>query len=74
MLEVGQILGWVSALVLLTAFVAWLKPGWRPLVQKIRGRAGPNRATTETAPKLLISAIGLGTVAAILAVTGCVFQ
>ncbi len=74
MLEVGQILGRLSALLLVTAFLAWLKLGWRPLVQQMRGRPGCHPTTGDTAPRLLMSGVGLSTVAAILSVTGCIFR
>ena len=74
MLEVGQILGWLSAIVLLMAFVAWWKPDWRPLRHRTGGPVDSNPAPLEGAPRLLLSAVGISTVAAILAVTGCLFQ
>ncbi len=74
MLELGQVLGWLSAIVLLMALVAWLKPDWRPQRRRSGGRADSTSAPMEGAPRLLLSAVGISIVAAILAVTGCVFR
>jgi len=74
MLELGQVLGWLSAIVLLMALVAWLKPDWRPVRHLSGGRAGSTSAPLEGAPRLLLVAVGIGILAAALAVTGRLFQ
>lgn len=74
MLELGQVLGWLSAIVLLMALVAWLKPDWQPLRRRPGDRADSTSAPMEGAPRLLLFAVGIGTVAAVLAVTGRLFQ
>ena len=69
MLEFGQMLGLLSALVLIVAVAAWVKLGLRPALPGVHG-AGGNPGTTEVASQLIVAAFGLSALAAVLAVAG----
>ena len=71
MLELGQILGFLAAAVLIVAVAAWVKLGRRPALQRIDGRSPrANPAPAEFASQLVLAALGLSVVAALLAVVG----
>ena len=69
MLDFGQMLGLLSALVLIVAVAAWVKLGFRPVQPGVHG-AGGNLASTEVASRLIVAAFGLSVLAAVLAVVG----
>jgi hypothetical protein len=68
-LETAQVVGWFSALVLLIAAAAWVKLLRGPAIERLDGRLALNR-NAEPASKLLVVALGLGGVAAVLAIAG----
>jgi len=71
MLEFGQILGLLSAVVLFAALVAWAKLGWNRVPNPIHGRSEPDFfAPAESTSGLILLALGLSAVAAIFAVGG----
>jgi hypothetical protein len=68
-LEIAHVLGWSSAVVLLMAAAAWVKLLRGPAIQRLDRRLAldPN---AELASKLLVVALGLGGMAALLAIAG----
>ena len=74
MVEAGNVLGVIAAVLLLMAVVAWVKLIRGPLVQRLDGRTGMDEAQGELASKLLFWAAGLSSAAAFLAVAGWVFK
>jgi len=74
MVEAGNVLGVIAAVLLLMAVIAWLKLIRGPLVQRLDGRTGMDEAQGELASKLLFWAAGLSSSAAFLAVAGWVFK
>jgi uncharacterized membrane protein len=70
MLELGQTLGFFSAVLLIVACAAWVNLSRGSRLQPIDGPPEANRAPTEFASRLLALAFGLSAVAAVLAVVG----
>ena len=70
MLELGQILGVLSAVLLLVAGAAWVKRDRAPELQPIGQPPEALRAPNELASQLLALAFCLSAVAAVLAVVG----
>ena len=70
MLELGQILGFFSAALLILAVAAWVQVGRDPALQRLDGRSGSNSGKAELASRLLVLAFGSSAVAAVLAVGG----
>lgn len=68
-LETAHVFGWSSAAVLLMAAAAWVKLLRGPAIQRLDGRLALN-ANAEPASKLLVLALGLGGIAAVLAMAG----
>ena len=68
-LEIGHVLGWFSAVVLLVAAAAWVRLLRGPAIQRLDGRLALN-PNAEPASKLLVVALGLGGIAAVLAIAG----
>jgi hypothetical protein len=69
MLEVApQIFGACSAVLLIVAIAAWVKLFGGPELQRLNGRAARNVSNVEVASQLLVLAVGVGSVAAILAI------
>ncbi len=66
--EVAQAIGWLSAVVLIVAVGAWLKLLFRPALQRLDGRPPANGGRFEAASQLIVLAVGLSSVAAILAI------
>ena len=73
MVEAGNVLGVLSAVLLLLAVIAWVKFIRGPLMQRTDGRIGMDSAPGELASELLFWAAGLSGVAALLAVAGWLF-
>jgi len=74
MVEAGNVLGVLAAVLLLMAVVAWVKLIRGPLMQRIDGRTGTDLAQGEFAFELLLWAAGLSTAAMFLAVSGWIFR
>ena len=72
MLEIAQILGFFSAILLIVAVVAWMNLGSGGGLQRLDGHVEPNTAQTELASQLLLLAAGSSALAAFLAVVGWV--
>ncbi len=72
MLEIAQILGFFSAILLIVAVVAWMNLGSGRRLQRLDGHVEPNTAQTELASQLLLLAAGSSALAAFLAVVGWV--
>lgn len=70
MLELGQVLGFFSAVLLILAGAAWVQLGRGPVLQRLDGPASSNSGQGELVSRLLILALGLSAVAAVLAVVG----
>lgn len=70
MLELGQILGLFSAVVLALAVAAWAKLGWIPAPHPIDGRSPDNPGPVEVASRIMVLAFGLSALAAIFTVVG----
>ena len=68
-LEAAHVFGWFSAVVLLVAAAAWVKLLRGPAIQRLDDRLALN-PNAEPASKLLVVALGLGAIAAVLAVAG----
>jgi hypothetical protein len=74
MVEAGNVLGAIAAVLLLMAVIAWLKLIRGPLVQRLDGRTGMDEAQGERASKLLFWAAGLSSAAAFVGVAGWIFK
>jgi len=74
MVEAGNVLGVLAAVLLLMAVVAWVKLIRGPLMQRIDGRTGMEPTQGEFASELLLWAAGLSTAAIFLAVSGWIFR
>lgn len=70
MLELGQMLGLVAAILLVVTIAAWVKLGRGPSLQPIDGRSTAKHAPAEFAAQLLALAFGLSALAALVAVIG----
>jgi hypothetical protein len=73
MVEAGNALGVLSAVLLLMAVIAGVKLIRGPLMQRNDGRVVMDSARGELASELLFWAAGLSSVAALLAVGGWIF-
>jgi hypothetical protein len=73
MVEAGNLLGVLAAVLLLMAAIAWVKLIRGPLMQRTDGRTGIDPAQSELASELLLWAAGLSSAAAFLAVVGSIF-
>lgn len=74
MVEAGNVLGVLAALLLLMAIISWVKliPG--PLMQRTDGSTGKDEAQGELASELLFWAAGLSAAAALAAVAGWIVK
>ena len=70
MVEMGGVLGLVSAALLFAALAAWLKLGRRPSLQRLDGRSSSGGDPVEIASRLLVLAVSLSAIAAAFAVVG----
>jgi len=73
MIEAGNILGVLAAVLLFMAVIAWVELIRGPLMQRTDGRAGPDAAPGEFASELLFWAAGLSSAAVFLAIAGWIF-
>lgn len=73
MYEAANILGALSAILLLIALVAWVKLIGGPLMQRTDGHIGMDPAQGEFASELLFWAAGLSSAAVISAIAGLMF-
>jgi len=74
MVEAGNVLGVLSAVLLLMAVIAWVKLVRGPLLQRKDGRTEMDSAQGELASELLFWAAGLSSAAALLAIAGWIFK
>lgn len=74
MVEAGNVLGVLSAVLLLMAVGAWVKLIRGPLMQRTDGRVAMDSAQVELASHLLLWAAGLSCAAAFLAIAGWIFK
>lgn len=74
MVEAGNVLGVLSAVLLLMAVIAWGKLARRPLLQRRDGSTRMALAEGGLASELLFWAIGLSSAAAFLAIAGLIFR
>lgn len=70
MLELGQILGLLAAVVLIVAVAMWAKLGLSRVPHPIHGRPAANPLPVEFASQTMVLAFGLSTLAAIFAMVG----
>lgn len=73
MVEAGNVLGVLAAVLLLIAGVAWIKLIRSPLLQRTDGSTVMDSAQGEFASELLLWAAGLSSAAMFLAVAGWIF-
>jgi hypothetical protein len=73
MIEAGNVLGVLAAILLLMAGIAWAKLIHGPLLQRTDGRTGMDPEQGEFASKLLLWAAGLSSAAALVAIAGWIF-
>jgi hypothetical protein len=74
MVEAGNVLGVLSAVLLVMAVIAWVKLIRGPLLQRRDGRTQMDTAQGELASELLFWAAGLSSAAACLAIAGWIFH
>ena len=74
MVEAGNVLGVLSAVLLLMAVIAWVKLVRGPLLQRKDGRTEMDSAQGKLASELLFWAAGLSSAAALLAIAGWIFK
>ena len=74
MVEAGNLLGALSAVLLLMAVIAWVKLVRGPLLQRKDGTTDMDSAQGELASELLFWAAGLSSAAAFLAIAGWIFK
>ena len=74
MIEAGNVLGVLAAILLLMAGIAWVKLIRGPLVQRTDGSTEIDKAQGELASALLFWAAGLSTAAGFVAVIGWIFK
>jgi UPF0716 family protein affecting phage T7 exclusion len=74
MIEAGNVLGVLSAVLLLIAIIAWVKMIRRPLLQRTDGSTRMDSAQGELASQLLFWAASLSGAAAFLAIAGWIFR
>ena len=70
MLETARILAGVVVILLIVATAAWANPLGRPQSRRPDDGAVANAANLQVAAILLLAAVGLGAVAAFLAIVG----
>ena len=70
MTELARMLGGVSAVLLIAAFLTWVNLFRGPIFRPIDGRARLSTAQTERGSQLLVVATAFAAVAAVLAVAG----
>ena len=70
MLELGQMLGLLAAVMLAVAVVAWARLRWRPARRPSGGREVDKPASGEFASQLLVLAFGLSALAAVVTAVG----
>ena len=68
MLESSGLIGWISAVLLMAAVVAWLKLAKGPLLRRLNGRTTANPDDGENASRLLLISFGVGVLAVVLAI------
>lgn len=73
MFEAANILGALSAILLLMSLVAWVKLVRGPLMQRTVGKSGIDPGQGEFASELLFWGAGLSTAAVISAIAGLMF-
>jgi hypothetical protein len=74
MVEAGNVLGVLAAVLLLMAVIAWVKLIRGPLMQRTDGHAGMDPVEGKFASELLFWAAGLSTAAMCLAIGGWIFR
>jgi hypothetical protein len=74
MVEAGNVLGVLAAVLLLMAGIAWVKLIRSPLLQRTDGSTEMDQAQGELASELLFWAAGLSTAAALTAVAGWIVK
>ena len=74
MVEAGNVLGVLAAVLLLMAVIAWIKLIRGPLMQRIDGRTGTDLRQGEFASELIFWAAGLSSAAMFAAVAGWIFR
>jgi hypothetical protein len=74
MVDAGNVLGLLAALLLLMAVMAWVKLIRGPQMHRTDGRTGMDPVEGEFASELLFWAAGLSTAAMCLAVGGWIFK
>ena len=74
MIEAGNVLGALSAVLLLIAIIAWVKVIRRPLLQRTDGSTQMESPQDELASKLHFWAATLSGAAAFLAIAGWIFK
>jgi hypothetical protein len=74
MVEAGNVLGVLAAVLLLMAGIAWVKLIRSPLLQRTDGSTEMDQPQGELASELLFWAAGLSTVAALTAAAGWIVK
>jgi len=74
MVEAGNVLGVLAAVLLLMAVIAWVKLVRGPLLQRMDGHTSMDPSQVEFASELLFWAAGLSSAAMFLAVAGWIFS
>jgi hypothetical protein len=74
MVEAGNVLGVLAAVLLLMAVIAWVKLIRGPLMQRMDGHTSMDPSQGEFASELLFWASGLSSAAMFLAVAGWIFR
>ena len=74
MVEAGNVLGVLAAVLLLMAVIAWVKLVRGPLLQRMDGHTSMDPSQVEFASELLFWAAGLSSAAMFLAVAGWIFR
>ena len=73
MVEAGNVLGVLAAILLFLAVMSWIGLVRGPLLQRMDGSTGDDPAQIELASELLFWAAGLSSAAALLAIAGWIF-
>ena len=71
--ELAQILGFLSALLIVMAFAIWSNWLRGPLMQRLDGRRESNAAPAALAIKLLMTGLSISALAAVLAIGNWIF-
>jgi len=74
MVEAGNVLGVLAAVLLLMAVIAWVKLVRGPLMQRMDGHTSKDPSQGEFASELLLWAAGLSSAAMFLAIAGWIFR